>query len=32
MKGEHLIAVGIGIVIGWLVLPMVLNMFLKKGS
>lgn len=32
MKGDHLVAVGIGILIGWLVLPMVLNLFMKKGS
>jgi len=32
MRGDHWLAVGVGILIGWLVLPMVLNMFMKKGS
>lgn len=31
-SGGHLMAVGIGILIGWLVLPMVLSMFGKKSG
>jgi len=27
MKGEHLVAFGIGVLVGWLVLPMVMGMF-----
>lgn len=30
MKSEHLLAFGVGVVVGWLVLPMVLNMFTKR--
>jgi len=26
MKGEHLVAFGLGLLVGWLVLPMVLGM------
>lgn len=29
-KGEHLVAFLLGLVAGWLVLPMVLSMFQKK--
>lgn len=30
MRSDHLIAFGIGLVVGWLVLPMVLAMFTGK--
>lgn len=30
MKSEHLLAFGAGVVVGWLVLPMVLNLFSKR--
>lgn len=32
-SGQHLLFLGIGVVLGWLVLPMLLNMFMgKKGA
>ena len=32
MKSEHLLWLGAGVVIGWLVIPMVLSMVGKKGT
>ena len=30
MKGEHLVAFGLGLLVGWLVLPMILGMLGQK--
>jgi len=27
MRGEHLVAFGLGLIVGWLVVPMLLGMF-----
>lgn len=30
MTGKHYLAFGVGVVVGWLVIPMVLGLFAKK--
>jgi hypothetical protein len=30
MSGEHILCLGVGILLGWLVVPLVLSMFVKK--
>lgn len=32
MNSKHYLAFGVGVVVGWLVLPMVLGMFAKKSA
>jgi hypothetical protein len=32
MNGQHWLTLGIGVLIGWLVLPLVLGMFTGKGA